>query len=201
MSRIENQIIPLMPYDPQKITPQEKPNTIEGLQLFAKWLIKNHCNIKKYSWGPSLHGFGKGLPNDVSCIMPHLLSQWPIEKSMLHQLHRLRATMKATLIHLCRHHLHHSFIATAVWRTDQRKVASFYVVCLCRMIRHLKEVKRGISFHHLSEIDFLRASWVVIHFLPSLANYTRMGVTSCHHHCAGSKNCWSNLPKKMLNIQ
>ena len=56
------------------------------------------------------------------------------------------------------------------------------------------------SFCHLLGIDFLRASWVVIHFLPSLARYARKGFTSCHHHCVRSNKYWSNVPKREVKL-
>ena len=77
--------------------------------------------------------FGKELANDVSHIASHLLSQWANVKSMLHRLHKLRATMKATLINLCRDSSM-PFIATALRITNQRKNASFCALCLCQLI-------------------------------------------------------------------
>ena len=44
--------------------------------------------------------FSKELPNDVSCIAPHLLSQCTIEEYVLHRLHNWGATIGATLVNL-----------------------------------------------------------------------------------------------------
>ena len=38
---------------------------------------------------------------------------------------------------------HHSFTATALWITYQRKAASFCALCLCHIILHLKGVEEG----------------------------------------------------------
>ena len=55
------------------------------------------------------------------------------------------------------------------------------------MMFHLKEAEGGISFSHVSGIDSLRATWVVIHVLSSLAMYAKKIVASCPHHQVGSK--------------
>ena len=57
----------------------------------------------------------------------------------------------------------------------------------------------GVLFSHLLEIEFLRVSWVLIHFLPNLPKYARKGVISCHHHFTGSKESWFNFPQNKLN--
>ena len=46
--------------------------------------------------------FGKELPHYVSNIMPHLLSHWATQEHVLQRFHILRATMRTTLIDLCR---------------------------------------------------------------------------------------------------
>ena len=94
---------------------------------------------------------------------------------------------------------HYPFTATTLWMTNHTKAASFCALCLCEMIFHLKEVEGGISFHHLLHIDFSRARWVVIHFLPSLAEYTRKEVISCQDQRAGSQNSWSNFLKNNVD--
>ena len=85
--------------------------------------------------------FGKELPNDVSHISQHLLSQWAAKKFMLCQLHSLQATMKATLINLCRDSFM-PFVATTLQITDQRKHASLCALCLCQMMCHLRKGER-----------------------------------------------------------
>ena len=82
---------------------------------------------------------------------------------------------------------------------DQRKVVFFSALCSCQMMFHLRELEGGIPFDHLSRIDFLRATWRVIQVLPSLVEYAIKCVTLGHHHCAGSKKTWSNLPTNKLN--
>ena len=94
---------------------------------------------------------------------------------------------------------HHSFIAIALRIIGQKKDTSLWALCLCQMILQFGEVEGGILFYHLLEIGFLRVSWVVIHYLPSLARYFRKGVFSSHLHLADSKKNWSNLPKSILN--
>ena len=93
----------------------------------------------------------------------------------------------------------HSFTATTLWIIDQSKAASFYTLCLCQIGFQLGEVEGGIFFCHLLGINFLRGSWVSIHFQPSLAEYAKKGVTLGHHQHAGSKNIWSGFPKKCVD--
>lgn len=93
----------------------------------------------------------------------------------------------------------HSFTATTLWMTNDMKAASFCALCLCEMIFHLKEAEGGIPFHHSLHTKFMRASWKVIQFLPSLAKYMRKGVISCQHQRARSKESWSNFPKNNVN--
>ena len=38
---------------------------------------------------------------------------------------------------------------------------------LCHMVFHLEAMEGGISFRHLCGIDFLKATCLVIYFLPS----------------------------------
>ena len=97
----------------------------------------------------------------------------------------------------------HTFTTTTLLRTYQRKTIFFCALCFCQMIFQLGEVKGGISFRHLSGIDFLRASWTVIHYLPSLPGRPRnewpQATTIAH---AWSKKSWSNFPKEhgVLNL-
>lgn len=94
--------------------------------------------------------------------------------------------------------MRHSFTATALWMIDQRKITCFYAFCLRQMIFLLGEVEGANLLPYLSRIDFLRVSWMVIHFLPSLAEYARKGVTSRHCRYSGSKKSWSNFPKNIV---
>ena len=67
------------------------------------------------------------------------------------------------------------------------EAASFYALALCQVIFHLREVEGEISFRHLCKVNFLRATSLVIHFLPSLAQQAIKGVTFGHHERARSK--------------
>lgn len=81
----------------------------------------------------------------------------------------------------------------------ERRVASLCALYLCQMNFQLEEVEGEISLRHFSRIDFLRASWAVTHFMPSLAKYARKGVTLGHHQRVGSKKSWFSFPKNMVN--
>ena len=96
----KNQIILLTPNNPRKATPQEEPNVIGGFQWFAKRLIKEALHHRKRFPRAKVTPFSKELPNGVSRIAPHLLSQWTIEAFVLHWLHNWGATIGATLVNL-----------------------------------------------------------------------------------------------------
>ena len=132
--------------------------------------------------------FSKGLPNEVSCIAPHLLSQRAIEEFVLHQ-----ATMKGTLINLCQD-LGMPFVQCHYFMKEWPKES-----CLLMFMLDDSPNWRGRGWNFVPLDGFLRVSWVVIHFLLSLAKYARKGVISSHHHLARSKNNWPDLPKSILN--
>ena len=128
----------------------------------------------------------KQLPNDVSRIAPHLLSQILIKKFVLHQLHSWWAIMGQLLLISTKICPRHSFVANALWMTNQRKVVSFHTLCVYQVILQFTKVEGGISFRYLLEIGFLGVFWVVIDFLPMLAKYTMKWVISSHCHLAMS---------------
>lgn len=89
---------------------------------------------------------------------------------------------------------HHHFI-----NNSSVKIVSFCALSIFEMVFHFGEVEGGISFRHLSRIDFSRAYWMVIHCRPSLGEYTKQGITLDHHRCTKSKKSWSNFLKNMMN--
>ena len=88
---------------------------IQGMPLFKKnqmqlkrfrslqrdW-SRRHCIIEKDFRGPRLPFFAKKMPQDVSSILPNLLSKRAGEEPMFHWFHRLQAIVEATLINLRR---------------------------------------------------------------------------------------------------
>ena len=67
-----------------------------------------------------------------------------------------------------------------------------FLLCLVFMSYHIAfEGSRGGGgglVHHLLELEFLRATWVVIRVLPSLAEYAEKGVTLDQLHAMLKKS-------------
>ena len=99
--------------------------------VMHKGWSKRHLHHWKRFPRSNVTSFDEELPHDVSNITPHLLSKWAAKECVLHW---LRATMKTTLVNLCRILPCHSFTATALWITDQRNVAFFCALDLLHVM-------------------------------------------------------------------
>ena len=121
-------------------------------------LWKRHCVKEKDLCGPRLpSSLSEKLPNDACGIGPTLLRKRATKEYVVHGLHLVRAAMKAALIN-CGWDPPLPFIhRQRLMKNRQRKAASFYAMCLCQIKFQLEEIEGGISFFHLSRIDFFKS--------------------------------------------
>ena len=142
---------------------------LNGLSVVHKSWVKGTWHHRKGFIHANILFGGKELPTNVDHVLPPLLSQWTTKEPMFQWIHHRRATMRATLVNLCWYFTMPFINRDSLVSDRPGESRLFCALALCQIIFHSGEVEGGISFVHLCKIGVLRVVYLLIHFLPSLA--------------------------------
>ena len=180
------------PNNQRKTISLGEPNAVEPFQCHAQRLIRKHCMMEKDFCGIKVPRLARSCHMILAAYRPPLLSEKnqcstdPIDNG---------PAMWAMFVDLC-WDFHSPLIYCHNLMDDRpKKCILFYFIfhffiflkfdfrCFNFVPNDipLRGSGRGVSFHHLRGINFLKALCLVIHFLPFFAKVAKKGVTTNEH--------------------